>query len=103
MSKKETLKSTGKPIIKNKDKSISTEETITVSVSELNKGKHTNIPTIINGKRVSQHTAIGHAIQNQHKTKYPSYGSVSEAVSAAKARSNKLGRDYENQKKGKKK
>ncbi len=99
--KKETLKSTGKPIIKNPGGSISTEESITVNVKDLNKGRATNIPTIVEGKRVPEKKAIEHAVKNQAKNKYPSFNSVPEAVKAAKARSNQLGKDYEAQKKGK--
>ena len=99
--KPETLKSTGKPIIKNKNGSISTERSITVQVQELNKGRHTNIPTIINGKQVSEREAIGHAVKNQAKNKYPNFGSEKEAVTAAKKRSEQLGKDYERQKRSK--
>ena len=97
--KKEVLKSTGKPILRNKDRSISTESTITISVQQLNKGKHTNIPTIIDGKRVSENEAIKHAIKHQHKHAYPAYDSVKEAVTAAKNRSDQLGKDYQKQQK----
>ena len=97
--KKETLKSTGKPILKNKGGSISTERSITVQVEDLNKGRHTNIPTIVNGKQVSEREAIGHAVKNQAKNKYPHYASEKEAVGAAKERSKQLGKDYQAQKK----
>jgi len=97
------LKSTGKPIIKNPDGSISTEETITVQVQDLNKNRYTNIPTIINGKRVSEKTAIQHATQNQKNNMYPHFNSLDEAVKSAKSRSAQLGKDYANQKKEKRK
>jgi hypothetical protein len=91
------LQSTGKPIISNPDNTISTEESITVNVPGLNQGKHTNIPTIINGKRVSPEEAIRIAIQNQMENPYPQFNSMQEAVAAAENRSNQLGTDYEQQ------
>jgi hypothetical protein len=47
---------TGKPILKNADGSVSTEKTITVTDDS---GKFYNIPTIINGKRLDSKQAAG--------------------------------------------
>lgn len=81
----------GRPILQNGDGSVSTERTITVQVDDLNGGKPTNIPTIWNGKPVSQDEAIANAVKSgQHFT---AFNTVDDAVSAAKTRSNALGNE----------
>lgn len=101
--KKETLKSTGKPIIQNDDGTISTERSITVQHPQLNTGRATNIPTIVGGQQVSDREAIEAAIAQQSAGyMYPSYDTVDLAVAAAKSRSEQLGKDYQEQKRKKK-
>lgn len=82
---------TGKPIIKNADGSVSTERSITVEDGRLNGGKPTNIPTIWDGTEVSPDQAIERAAGSGQQ--FPSFNTVDEAVAAAKARSAQLGKD----------
>ena len=77
---------TGKPMLKNEDGTVSTEETIT----ELVGGRWHNIPTIINGQRVSPEQAISALEAGKHKS-VGDYATVQEAVAAARARSDVLG------------
>ena len=81
-----TLPANGKPILRNPDGSISTEETITIEVD----GKFYNIPTIVNGVRVPEHAAelLFRAGQNKPVGEFKS---LDEALKAAKERSNWLG------------
>lgn len=78
---------TGKPMLKNPDGSVSTEESITVEVD----GRYYNIPTIYNGVRLPPQAAelLFKAGQNKPLGEYQT---LEEAVAAAKARSNSLGR-----------
>lgn len=87
-----------RPILHNPDGSIATEESITVTHPRLNAGRPTNIPSIWGGQRPPfQHGtpefedwAVERALATG-KT-FPTFNSIDEAVAAAKARSNMLGR-----------
>ncbi len=77
---------TGKPMLRNPDGSISTEETITIEAG----GRFYNIPTIVNGVRVEPKAAelLWRAGDNKAVGEFKS---LDEAVKAAKERSNWLG------------
>jgi flagellar protein FlgJ len=78
-----------RPILDNGDGSYSTEESITVTDPRLNGGQPTNIPSIWGGRRTaSEDEAVNEAIRSGQQ--FPAFGSIDEAVSAAKARSNSL-------------
>jgi hypothetical protein len=68
---------------------VATEESITVTEESLNKGRPTNIPTIWNGKKVSDEKAIELAVTSGQK--FPSFKTIEEAESAAQARSDLIG------------
>ena len=73
-----------RPVIKNKDGSSSTESSISVNID----GKEVLIPTIINGKRVSEREAIDHYEKTgEHMGKFDS---VEEANAAAEKLHNRF-------------
>jgi hypothetical protein len=80
----------GRPKIRNPDGSVSSEETITVQVRELNGGRPTNIPTIWSGRRVSGDEAVRLALSSGRA--FPSWDTNEEAAGAAAERSRNLGR-----------
>ena len=75
-----------KPMLKNKDGSVSTEETITIGVD----GRFYNIPTIVNGVRVPPHAAELMFRAGQNKA-VGEFNSLEEAVREAEKRSKMLG------------
>ena len=78
-----------RPVLRNSDGTVSTEETITVERG----GSFFNVPTIVNGQRVDP--AVVQTRFEQGDSSIPHVGqfsSLSEAVSAAQSRSNNLGR-----------
>jgi len=75
----------GYPARKNADGSYSTELSITVTNPKLNGGKPTNIPSLWKGKEVNEETAVANALASG--TKYDSFSTIPEAVSAAKEKS----------------
>jgi hypothetical protein len=80
---------TGRPILRNEDGSVSTEESITVTDPRLNNGRPTNIPSIWGGKRLGEDAAVTEALRSGRKFK--AYKSIDEAVQAAQRRSRMLG------------
>lgn len=76
----------GLPARQNADGSQSTELSITVTDPRLNGGKPTNIPSLWGGQVVDQETAVANALATGKP--YQSFGTIDQAVSAAKARSN---------------
>lgn len=80
---------TGRPIVNNADGSFSTERSITVTDPSLNDGRPTNIPSMWGGRELPQPEAIKQALQSGQK--FESFGSIDEAVTAAKQRSTMLG------------
>lgn len=85
----------GRPVLHNRDGSISTEESITVTEPYINGGKPTNIPTIWDGRRLSESEALRRAAAAIRSGKpFPSFDTIDEAVEAAKARSAMLGSTY---------
>lgn len=85
----------GRPIIRNKDGSFSTERTITVTEPGINYGMPTNIPTMFGGMSVSPEEAIQRIMRmngfDPDTMNYMrSYTSIPEAESAAQTRSNNL-------------
>lgn len=76
-------------LLKNPDGTVSSELTITVEATELNSGRPTLIPTIVDGKRLSDNEAIKRAIRSGRS--YPSFGSIAEAGRFARERSRKGG------------
>ena len=97
---------TGRPVLDNEDGSFSTEESITVTHPRLNDGKPTNIPSIWNGKRPpmapSDPGFEDYVVEQALKSgqKFPSFNSIDEAVSAAKERSEWLGRSRPGEERG---
>jgi hypothetical protein len=78
-----------KPLLSNNDGSFSTEESVTLTHPRLNGGRPTNVPSIWNGRRLSSEDEIvNHALQSGER--FPAFGSINEAVFAAKQRSNIL-------------
>lgn len=75
----------GLPARQNADGSISTEVSITVTDPRLNGGRPTNIPSLWGGKEVDEDTAVRLALQSGNR--YQAFGTVDEAVAAARARS----------------
>jgi 2'-5' RNA ligase len=75
--------------IQNPDGSVSTELSITVTDPELNAGRPTNIPSIWGGRRVSEDEAIDNAITSGYQ--FPSFDTLDDAETAARARSADLG------------
>lgn len=78
-----------RPILENPDGSFSTEESITITDGRLNQGRPTNIPTIVGGRRVSDDEAVNAAIQSGQR--FNSFDTIEAAVSAAQARSQRIG------------
>lgn len=77
-----------RPRIKNPDGSFSTESTITVGMD----GRQYNIPTIVDGKRVDNETAVADARRRLAAgEKLPNFDTVEEAVAQAGARSQRRG------------
>ena len=76
----------GRPVLENEDGSVSTEETVTVEID----GKFYNIPTIVGGKRVGEEAAIL-LWKGGDNPEVGVFGSLGEAVKAAKERSDRLG------------
>ena len=81
-----------RPMIGNADGSFSTEKTITVEID----GKFFNIPTIVNGKEVSEDEAVS-LFRDGKNQAVGSYNSIAEAEAAAEARSKKIGRERESE------
>lgn len=87
----------GRPILQNSKGDIMTERTITIQgIPEINGGGITNIPTVFNGRVVSDDEAV--EIMKQNKGVDPEtgkkmrrYWSITDAVIAARERSNRLG------------
>lgn len=77
---------TARPKLENADGSFSTEETIGVEYD----GRYVNLPTIVNGKRLSPDEAIA-AFERGENQPVGVYASQEEADRAAKARSDKIG------------
>jgi hypothetical protein len=76
----------GLPARQNADGSVSTEISITVTDPRLNGGKPTNIPSLWGGQVVDQETAVANALATGKP--YQSFGTIDQAVAAAKTRSN---------------
>lgn len=76
------------PII-NPDGSKTTERSITVTEPDLNGGRPTNIPTVWNGRIVSDDEAIENAVRSGRS--WDAYDTIDEAVGVAQQRSNDLG------------
>lgn len=82
----------GRPIIRNPDGTVSTEETITEKIGD----RWYNIPTIYSGQRVSVDEAIGRITRNDFVDpdtgkSVPVFNSKEAAVSAAEKRTKELG------------
>lgn len=91
------MPSTGRPILDDPKGGFETEKSITVTHPMLNGGQPTNIPSIWGGQhppyrfgtREFEDWAVNHAIRSGQTFK--SFGSIDEAVAAARARSGALG------------
>jgi hypothetical protein len=79
----------GYPAVKMPDGSYATRITATVTVPELNNGAPTNIPTLWEGRPLSERESVLRALASNKK--WPSYGSIEDAVAEAKRVSNSLG------------
>ncbi len=81
----------GFPARKNADGTISTEVSITVTDKRLNDGKPTNIPSLWEGKEVSEDEAVKRALKSGKQ--YQSFATIDDAVKAAQERSAQKGAD----------
>lgn len=86
---------TGRQILLNSDLSTSSEQAVTVEDSRLNRGRATNIPTIFDGKKVSDDTAIrniaaNNGIDPETGRRLPGYAGIDEAILAETAHHKKL-------------
>lgn len=79
----------GSPALRNADGSVSTMLTATVTTDELNGGRPTNIPTVWSGKQLTEREAIDKALESGRT--FPAFGSIDEAVNAAKNASREKG------------
>lgn len=77
-----------RPILKNADGSFSTERTITVEMD----GKHLVIPTIVNGKQVSDDEAVKAYREGRNKA-VGEFATAKEANDYAVSRSKQIGRE----------
>lgn len=88
-----------RPVLKNEDGSIATEESITVQGYQLGQTgdqRYYNIPSIVGGQRVSKEEAIFDAHQRIKAGEVlPNYETEPEAIKGAKARSKYLGSAYQ--------
>lgn len=89
--------SEGRLIVPNDDGTHSTERTITVTDPQINGGKPTNIPTMFEGKQVSQEEAIQRIVDAggldpETGRKLQGFKSIDEAVKAAEQRSKQIGK-----------
>ena len=75
----------GYPARANPDGSYSTEVSITVMDPRLNSGRPTNIPSLWSGKEVDEDAAVGNVLKSGRT--YQSFGSMQEAIDAARKRS----------------
>ena len=87
----------GRPIVRNVDGSVSTERTITITDERINGGMPTNIPTMYGGKIVDDEMATDIIAKNKGVDpdtgrRLRSFNSISEAETAAAARSKELGK-----------
>ncbi len=85
----------GRPVVINKDGSISSEQSVTIIDRRINGGRPTNIPTFFNGRKVSVEKAISIIVNSKGKDpetgrKLPGFRTIEEAVSAAIKRSGTL-------------
>jgi hypothetical protein len=85
----------GRQYVANDDGSYSTEVTVTVIDPRINGGKPTNIPSMYNGKIVSEDEAADIIAKNEGRDpetgrEMQGYASIAEAVKAAKARSKSI-------------
>jgi len=80
---------TGRPMIRNPDGSLSSERGITVESDALNSGQPTNIPSIWDGRQLSEREAIERAIRSGQA--FPHFGTIEEAVRASELHSRGLG------------
>jgi len=95
----ETHPANKRPVLHNKDGSIATEESFTITHPRMNEGKPTNVPSIWGGKRPpfeDRETQEDWAVNQANKSgeKFQSFDTIDDAVSAAKERSKMLGRTY---------
>ena len=65
------------------------ERTITVSERGWNAGRPTNVPTIWDGQQLPEDQAVARAIDSG--LRFPSYGTLDEAVQVARQRSKAIG------------
>lgn len=77
---------TGRPILNNEDGSFSTEQTITIESD----GVFYNIPTIVNGRRVSEDEAVSLWRQGRNP-EVATARSLNEALDIARGRSRRIG------------
>src|SRR5690606_9850398 len=82
---------TGRPTLRNHHDSISTEETNSVEYG----WEGFNIPTIVGGRRVSDDEAFDLMMQGRNRP-VGMFESLDDAVSAARRRSEGLGRGFSN-------
>lgn len=93
------LPSTGRPMLPNADGSVSTEESITITDPRINNGAPTNIPSIWNGQRYADEgDAVAQALASGQQ--FQSFPNIDEAVNAARARSEMLGREVDSVRNG---
>jgi hypothetical protein len=74
-----------------------TERSITVTDDRINQGRPTNVPTVYDGREVTEEEAIRRVIQAEGKDpvtgrQLRGYSTIEEAIEDAEARSQELGR-----------
>lgn len=78
-----------RPMLRNPDGSVSTEESLTITDPRINSGRPTNIPSIWNGQRFDEDQAVMQALNSGQS--FSAFNSIEEAVNAARQRSDMLG------------
>ena len=88
--------SAGRQVVQNEDGTVSTERSITVTDERINDGRPTNIPSMFDGKQVSEEEAIKRIVEAGGKDPetgrdLPAFETIESAVDAARQRSDNLG------------
>ena len=86
----------GRPVYKDRNGEYVTEKTVTITDDRINGGKPTNIPTVYNGKILSEDEAADLVVKSGGKDPITgrvleSFNSIEEAVKSAQSRSYGLG------------
>jgi hypothetical protein len=83
----------GRPVLANEDGTMATEESLTITNPQINKGQPTNIPSIWEGRGFDEGPASLIAMMSGKE--FPSFKSIEEAKTAARARTQSLSKMLE--------